>query len=212
MRQIRMLRAMRRELETGLRRLLHGHAGGNPGHSQGVAYELPRQFPTLPASAPTWTARRLRAGRRSRRRPAETDRRAHRCRIEAPPRAAPAPCHRRRRETVGRGEGWRHGSPARSHLVRSPVRLEQYRSWKRGDAAEGASHRGDRRTDPVERVDVERRVGLVYRKCAGERNAPRSPSASVADIACRNCRRVKVTCMIPFAGAGARRRRTRRLS
>ena len=48
MRQIRMLRAMRRELETGLRRLLHGHAGGNPGHSQGVAYELPRQFPTLP--------------------------------------------------------------------------------------------------------------------------------------------------------------------
>jgi hypothetical protein len=47
-RQIRMLRAMRRELETGLRRLLHGHAGGNPGHSQGVSYELPRQFPTLP--------------------------------------------------------------------------------------------------------------------------------------------------------------------
>jgi hypothetical protein len=29
-RQIRMLRARRRELETGLRRLLHGHAGGNP--------------------------------------------------------------------------------------------------------------------------------------------------------------------------------------
>jgi hypothetical protein len=29
-RQIRMLRAMRRELETGLRRLLHGHARGNP--------------------------------------------------------------------------------------------------------------------------------------------------------------------------------------
>ena len=48
MRQIRMLRAMRRELETGLRRLLHGHAGGNPGHSQGAAYGLPRQFPTLP--------------------------------------------------------------------------------------------------------------------------------------------------------------------
>ena len=37
-RQIRMLRAMRRELETGLRRLLHGHAGGNPGDSQGAAY------------------------------------------------------------------------------------------------------------------------------------------------------------------------------
>jgi hypothetical protein len=49
-RQIRMLRAMRRELETGLRPLLHGHAGGNPGYGQGVAYELPRQFPTLPAA------------------------------------------------------------------------------------------------------------------------------------------------------------------
>ena len=49
MRQIRMLRAMRRELETGLRRLLHGHEGGNLGHSQGAAYGLPRQFPTLPA-------------------------------------------------------------------------------------------------------------------------------------------------------------------
>ena len=48
MRQIRMLRAMRRELETGLRLLLHGHAGGNPGHGQGAAYGLPRQFPTLP--------------------------------------------------------------------------------------------------------------------------------------------------------------------
>jgi len=47
-RQIRMLRAMRRELETGLRCLLHGHAGGNPGHGQGAAYGLPRQFPTLP--------------------------------------------------------------------------------------------------------------------------------------------------------------------
>src|SRR5271169_3393594 len=47
-RQIRMLRAMWRELETGLRRLLHGHAGGNPGHGQGAAYGLPRQFPTLP--------------------------------------------------------------------------------------------------------------------------------------------------------------------
>ena len=46
-RQIRMLRARRRELETGLRPLLHGHEGGNPGHSQGAAYGLPRQFPTL---------------------------------------------------------------------------------------------------------------------------------------------------------------------
>jgi hypothetical protein len=43
-----MLSAMRRELETGLRSLLHGHAGGNPGHGQGAAYGLPRQFPTLP--------------------------------------------------------------------------------------------------------------------------------------------------------------------
>src|SRR5262249_7630126 len=43
-----MLRAMRRGLETGLRRLLTGHKGGNPGYSQGAAYGLPRQFPTLP--------------------------------------------------------------------------------------------------------------------------------------------------------------------
>src|SRR5262245_8456338 len=42
-----MLRAMWRELETGLRRPLYGHAGGNPGHGQGAAYELPRQFSTL---------------------------------------------------------------------------------------------------------------------------------------------------------------------
>ena len=38
MRQIRMLRAMWRELETGLRQLLNGHDGGNPGHGQGAAY------------------------------------------------------------------------------------------------------------------------------------------------------------------------------
>jgi hypothetical protein len=36
-RQIRMLRAMRRELETELRRLLHRHAGGTPD----TAKELP---------------------------------------------------------------------------------------------------------------------------------------------------------------------------
>ena len=61
MRQIRMLRAMWRELETGygnsytgtkggngIRQLLHGHEGENPGHGQGAAYGLPRQFPTLP--------------------------------------------------------------------------------------------------------------------------------------------------------------------
>jgi hypothetical protein len=47
-RDIRMLRAMRRELETELRIRLSGHEGGNPGHSQGDSYGLPRQFPTLP--------------------------------------------------------------------------------------------------------------------------------------------------------------------
>jgi hypothetical protein len=50
-RQIRMLRAMWRELETGLRQLLTGHDGGNPGHRQGAAYGLPRQFPTLPSDS-----------------------------------------------------------------------------------------------------------------------------------------------------------------
>jgi len=49
-REIRMLRAMRRELETGPRSLLPGHEGGNPGHSQGCFYGLPRQFPTLPST------------------------------------------------------------------------------------------------------------------------------------------------------------------
>jgi hypothetical protein len=65
-RQIRMLRAMRRALETGLRPLPNGHAGGNPGHSQGAAYELPRQFPTLPGSPNLAKSRRKdgeRAGR-----------------------------------------------------------------------------------------------------------------------------------------------------
>ena len=62
MRQIRMLRAMRRELETGLRQLLPGHEGGNLGHSQGAAYGLPRQFPTLP-SAPQWIGHECSNGR-----------------------------------------------------------------------------------------------------------------------------------------------------
>ena len=56
MRQIRMLRAMWRELETGLRTLLLGHEEGNLGHSQGVAYGLPRQFPTLPGKI-SWNFR-----------------------------------------------------------------------------------------------------------------------------------------------------------
>jgi hypothetical protein len=35
-REIRMLRAMRRALETGLRKFLNGHEGGNTGYSQGI--------------------------------------------------------------------------------------------------------------------------------------------------------------------------------
>ena len=48
MRQIRTLRAMRRELETEPRSVLYGHEGGNPGYSQGGTYGPPRQFSTLP--------------------------------------------------------------------------------------------------------------------------------------------------------------------
>jgi hypothetical protein len=47
-REIRTLRAMRRGLETEPRRILNGHRGGNPRHSQGYSYGSPRQFPTLP--------------------------------------------------------------------------------------------------------------------------------------------------------------------
>jgi hypothetical protein len=47
-RAIRMLRAMRRALETGLRKLLTGHEGGNAGNRQGVPFGLPRQCSTLP--------------------------------------------------------------------------------------------------------------------------------------------------------------------
>jgi hypothetical protein len=47
-REICMLRAMWRVLETGLRKLLNGHEDGNVGYSQGVSYGLPRQRPTLP--------------------------------------------------------------------------------------------------------------------------------------------------------------------
>ena len=49
MREIRMLRAMWRGLETEPRTSLHGHEGGNPGHSQGMPYGPPRQSSTLPA-------------------------------------------------------------------------------------------------------------------------------------------------------------------
>jgi len=47
-REIRMLRAMWRALETGLRKLLTGHEGGNAGHRQGASFGLPRQCSTLP--------------------------------------------------------------------------------------------------------------------------------------------------------------------
>ena len=50
MREIRMLRAMWRGLETEPRTSLHGHEGGNPGHSQGMPYGPPRQSSTLPRS------------------------------------------------------------------------------------------------------------------------------------------------------------------
>ena len=48
MREIRMLRAMWRALETGSRKLLTGHEDGNVGYRQGVFYGLPRQCSTLP--------------------------------------------------------------------------------------------------------------------------------------------------------------------
>ncbi len=50
MREIRMLRARWRGLETEPRTSLHGHEGGNPGHSQGMPYGPPRQSPTLPGN------------------------------------------------------------------------------------------------------------------------------------------------------------------
>ena len=48
MREICMLRARWRGLETEPRTSLHGHEGGNPGHSQGMPYGPPRQSSTLP--------------------------------------------------------------------------------------------------------------------------------------------------------------------
>jgi len=47
-REIRMLRAMWRALETGLRNLLTGHEGGNAGHRLGASFGSPRQCSTLP--------------------------------------------------------------------------------------------------------------------------------------------------------------------
>jgi len=49
-REIRMLRAMWRVLETGLRKLLTGHEGGNAGYRQGASFGSPRQRSTLPGS------------------------------------------------------------------------------------------------------------------------------------------------------------------
>ena len=48
MREIRMLRAKWRGLETELRMSLHGHEGGNPGYRQGKSYGSLRQSSTLP--------------------------------------------------------------------------------------------------------------------------------------------------------------------
>jgi hypothetical protein len=47
-REIRTLRAMRRALETKLRKLLTGHEGGNAGYSQGASFGL-----VAPALDPT---------------------------------------------------------------------------------------------------------------------------------------------------------------
>ena len=47
-REIRLLRAMWRALETESRNLLTGHEGGNAGYSQGSSYGFTRQRSTLP--------------------------------------------------------------------------------------------------------------------------------------------------------------------
>ena len=51
MREIRMLRAMRRALETGLRELLTRHEGGNAGHRQAVSFGLPPSARPAPGAA-----------------------------------------------------------------------------------------------------------------------------------------------------------------
>jgi hypothetical protein len=50
-REIRLLRAMWRALETESRSLLTGHEGGNAGYSQGSSYGFTRQRSTLPRSS-----------------------------------------------------------------------------------------------------------------------------------------------------------------
>jgi len=50
-REIRMLRVMWRELETGSRTFIAGHEGGNPGYRQGMFYRV-----TAPALDPTTLA------------------------------------------------------------------------------------------------------------------------------------------------------------
>ena len=52
MREIRLLRAMWRALETESRNLLTGHEGGNAGYSQGSSYGFTRQRSTLPGELP----------------------------------------------------------------------------------------------------------------------------------------------------------------
>jgi hypothetical protein len=52
-REIRMLRAMWRALETESRSFLNGHEGGNAGYSQGTSYGFTRQRSTLPGWAVT---------------------------------------------------------------------------------------------------------------------------------------------------------------
>ena len=77
MREIRTLRAMRRELETEPRRVRFGHEGRYPGHSQGVPCGPPRQFPTLPGRCPRGPVTRV-AGILSRRRTRQNAARAPR--------------------------------------------------------------------------------------------------------------------------------------
>ena len=50
MREIRMLRAMWRALETESRSFLNGHEGGNAGYSQGTSYGFTHQRSILPLS------------------------------------------------------------------------------------------------------------------------------------------------------------------